>query len=495
VTDSPIPIKREPTLGQALLPVGVLILLLASSVYLFGGGSSSGPNQIALILSGGVAILVGLRNGYVWRELERGIVTGISLAMGAILILMVVGSLIGSWILAGVVPTMIYYGLQILSPTIFYPAATIICALVALASGSSWTTASTIGIALIGIAATQNLNVGLAGGAIISGAYFGDKMSPLSDTTNLAPAMAGTDLFVHIRHMVWTTVPSLAIALLLFTVIGFWSTPPAGSSDLEAILSELRAQFAIGPHLLLPAVLVFVLVIRRMPAFPALLLGALTGSVFAAVFQQQTVLTYVGETDLPRSVAVLKGVWIALFDGFVLTSGNATLDELLSRGGMSSMLNTIWLVMTALMFGAVMETTKMLQKIAFSILSFVRGTGDLIAATILTAIGMNIVASDQYIAIVLPGRMFRAEYRRRGLDPRNLSRTLEDSGTLTSPLVPWNTCGAFMSQALGVATWTYLPFCFFNLINPLIAAIYGYSGFTIKKLPADEIRDDDSAVA
>ncbi|MDP6604830.1 MAG: Na+/H+ antiporter NhaC family protein, partial [Dehalococcoidia bacterium] len=334
-----------------------------------------------------------------------------------------------------------------------------------------------------------------AGGAIISGAYFGDKMSPLSDTTNLAPAMAGTDLFVHIRHMVWTTVPSLVVALLLFTAIGFWSTPPAGESDLEAILSELRAQFAIGPHLLLPAVFVFVLVVRRMPAFPALLLGALTGSVFAAVFQQQTVLTYVGETDLPRSVAILKGVWIALFDGFVLTSGNATLDELLSRGGMSSMLNTIWLVMAALMFGAVMETTKMLQKIAFSILSFVRGTGDLIAATILTAIGMNIVASDQYIAIVLPGRMFRAEYRKRGLDPRNLSRTLEDSGTLTSPLVPWNTCGAFMSQALGVATLTYLPFCFFNLINPVIAATYGYSGFTIEKLPPDEVLDEDSAVA
>ncbi len=477
-----------------MLPVSVLIVFLASSVYMFGDESSSGPNQIALMLSGAVAILVGLRNGYTWRELDRGIVTGISLAMGAILILMVVGSLIGTWILAGVVPSMIYYGLQILSPSVFYPAATIICAFVALASGSSWTTASTVGIALIGIATTQDLNVGLAAGAIISGSYFGDKMSPLSDTTNLAPAMAGTDLFLHIRHMVWTTAPSFFIALLLFTGAGLLSAPPESAGDLDVILAELRAQFTIGPHLLLPAALVLVLVIRKVPAFPALLLGALTGGLFAVLFQQQAILTYVGETDLPRSLAILKGVWIALFDGFVLTSGNATLDDLLSRGGMSSMLTTIWLVMSALMFGGLMETTKMLEKIAYAVLGFVHGTGGLIAATIVTAIGMNVVASDQYISIVLPGRMFRAEYRKRGLDPRNLSRTLEDSGTLTSPLVPWNTCGAFMSQALGVATLTYLPFCFFNLISPLISAVFGFTGFTIKKLPADEDLEEDSAV-
>ena len=495
MTNSVIRIKRQPTLGQALLPVGVLVVLLASSVYLYGDGSSSGPNQIALILAGGVAILVGLVNGYTWREMERGIVNGISLAMGAILILMVVGSLIGTWILAGVVPSMIYYGLQVLSPSIFYPAATLICALVALASGSSWTTASTIGIALIGIATTQNLNVGIAAGAIISGAYFGDKMSPLSDTTNLAPAMAGTELFAHIRHMVWTTTPSLLIALVLFSIVGLFSAPPVASGDLQIILDELRTHFAIGPHLLLPAALVFVLVIRKMPAFPALLLGALTGGLFAALFQQPAIVTYVGETGLPYGLIILKGVWTALFDGFVLSSGNAALDDLLSRGGMSSMLMTIWLIMSAMMFGAVMETTKMLQQIASTILGFVRGTGSLIAATILTAIGMNIVASDQYISIVLPGRMFRAEYRRRGLHPRNLSRTLEDAGTLTSPLVPWNTCGAFMSQALGVATLTYLPFCFFNLINPIVAAVYGFTGFTIEKLPENEISEEDSAVA
>jgi NhaC family Na+:H+ antiporter len=270
-------VKREPTLFEALLPVLVLVALLASSVFLFGDGSSGGPNQLALILAAMVAAMVGLRLGYGWREIEKGIVHGISLAMGAILILLVVGSVIGTWILAGVVPTMIYYGLSILTPDIFYPAACVICALVALATGSSWTTAGTVGVALVGIAAAQDLNMGLAAGAIVSGAYFGDKMSPLSDTTNLAPAMAGTDLFTHIRHMVWTTAPSIVLALILFTVIGLVMPAPTSASELDAILVALREQFVIGPHLLLPAVLVIALVIKRMPAFPALLIGALSG--------------------------------------------------------------------------------------------------------------------------------------------------------------------------------------------------------------------------
>jgi NhaC family Na+:H+ antiporter len=467
--------KQEPTLGQTLIPVALLVVLLASSVYLFGDDSSYGPNQVALILAAGMTILIGLRNGYTWKEMERGMVGGISLAMGALMILLAVGALIGTWILAGVVPTMIYYGLQILSPTIFYAAATVICGLVALATGSSWTTASTIGVGLMGIAVTQDLNLGLAAGAIISGAYFGDKLSPLSDTTNLAPAMAGADLFVHIRHMLWTTTPSFILALGFFIIAGFVGAQPQPADNLDIVLRDLEAQFSIGLHLLLPAVFVIVLVIRKMPAFPA-------------------ILTYVGETDLPRNVAVLKGVWIAMFDGFVLDSGNATLDELLSRGGMSSMLWTIWLIMTAMMFGGAMEASRMLQRIALGILSFVRGTGSLIAATIATCIGTNIVASDQYISIVLPGRMLRAEYRKRRLHPKNLSRTLEDAGTLTSPLIPWNTCGAFMSQALGVATLTYLPFCFFNLISPLVSAIYGYTGFTIEKLEESD-EDEESAVA
>lgn len=484
-------IKREPTLAQALLPVITLVGLLASAVYLFGDGASGGPSQIALILSAAVAAIVGIRNGYSWKEIERGIVNGISLSMGAMLILLVVGSVIGTWVLAGVVPTMIYYGLSILTPSVFYAAACIICAMVSVATGSSWTTAGTVGVALVGIAAAQNLHLGLAAGAIISGAYFGDKMSPLSDTTNLAPAMAGTDLFTHIRHMAWTTTPSLVLALIAFAAAGAMMPTPTDAVQLDGIMTALAEQFVIGPHMLLPAVLVIFLVVKRMPAFPALLIGALIGGVFAMVFQQRAVLNFVGDPALPTWVALLKGVWMALTDGYKLSSGSAALDELLSRGGMSSMLSTVWLIMSAMMFGGAMETTKLLPRIAASILGMVRGTGSLIAATLLTSFGCNVLASDQYIAIVLPGRMFRAEYRRRRLHPKNLSRALEDSGTLTSVLVPWNTCGAFMAQTLGVATFVYAPFALFNIINPLVSAAYGFTGFTIARI---EDGDDDGSM-
>lgn len=474
--------KTSPGLLEALIPVAVLIGLLWGSVRIYGDGAASGPNQIALILAAAAGVVVGLRHGWSWKELEAGIVHGISLSTAAVLILLIVGALIGTWILSGVVPAMIYYGLQLLNPTVFYAAACVICCLVALATGSSWTTASTVGIALMGIAVAQGLHPGLTAGAIISGAYFGDKMSPLSDTTNLAPAMAGTELFVHIKHMAWTTTPSIVIAVLMFAAAGlFWGTPAAGA-DLEAILSALRGSFDIGLHLLIPPALVLLMVWRRMPASPALLIGALVGGLFAVLFQPGAVLRFVGETSLPQPVALVQGVWTALGSGFKLESGNAALDALLSRGGMSSMLNTVWLILCAMTFGAVMETTGALERIAAAVLSLVRGTGSLIAATLGTCIGTNAIASDQYIAIVLPGRMFRAEYARRGLHPKNLSRALEDAGTLTSALVPWNTCGAFMATTLGVATTTYLPFCFFNLLNPLVSAIYGFTGFTITRL-------------
>ncbi|MFQ5572513.1 MAG: Na+/H+ antiporter NhaC [Rhodothermales bacterium] len=477
---------RKPTLLQSLIPVLILIGLLASSVFFFGEDSSYGPNQIVLILSAMVAAVVGMRNGFTWKQIQAGMVHGVSLAMGALFILLVVGSLIGTWIMAGIVPTMIYYGLQILNPSVFYAASCVICALVAIATGSSWTTASTVGIALVGIAAAFGLNLGIAAGAIISGSYFGDKMSPLSDTTNLAPAMAGTDLFTHIRHMLWTTVPSVTIALILFTIIGLFGSASGEGGDLSVMLNALSGSFNIGWYLLLPVAAVLWLIIKKMPAFPALLVGALLGGLFAVIFQQDVVLGYVGETDLPRSLALLKGFWMALFQEFTASTGNAALDDLLTRGGMSSMLNTVWLIISAMMFGAVMEKTGMLEVLASKILSTARGTGGLIAATLGTSIGANIIASDQYIAIVVPGRMFRAEFEKRKLDPKNLSRALEDAGTLTSPLVPWNTCGAFMAAALGVPTLTYLPFAFFNLMNPVISAIYGFTGFSIVKLEEEE---------
>jgi NhaC family Na+:H+ antiporter len=473
--------KREPSLLQASLPIVALIFMLSASVYLYGDNSSSGPNQIALLLSAGVGVPIGIRNGYNWKELEKGIVHGISLAMGAVLILLAVGSLIGTWILSGIVPTMIYYGLKILNPTFFYPLAAIICGIVALATGSSWTTASTVGIALIGIAGALGLSLPITAGAIISGAYFGDKLSPLSDTTNLAPAMAGTDLITHIRHMLWTTIPSMTIAVILYFIIGLFSSASGQMQSIDPIFTALSGSFNIRWYLLIPPAIVFVMLAKKMPALPALLIGALLGGLFAVIFQQEATLKFVGETDLSRPVALFKGFWTAMFGGYVSATGNQAIDELLSRGGMASMLITIWLILMAMTFGGVMETTGILRRIAEGILGFAKSTGSLIASTVGTSIGMNIIASDQYISIVIPGRMYREEYERRKLLPKNLSRTLEDAGTLTSPMVPWNTCGAFMASTLGVATLAYLPFFFLGILNPIIAILYGYTGYTIEK--------------
>ncbi|MCY4674565.1 MAG: Na+/H+ antiporter NhaC [Bacteroidetes bacterium] len=484
--------ERKPNIWQALLPVGFLIFLLVASVNFFGSDASYGPNQIALILAAVVAALVGLRLGFTWKQMQEAMVKGVSLAMGAIFILLVVGSLIGTWIMGGIVPTMMYYGLQILNPTIFYTACCIICAIVAVVSGSSWTTVSTIGIALVGIAAAFDLHLGIAAGAIISGAYFGDKLSPLSDTTNMAPAMVGTELFVHIRHMLWTTVPSITIALILFTVIGFVQQPSATeASGLSEILLALDSSYHLGGHLLIPVVIVLVLIYKKMPAFPALLIGALMGGITAMIFQQEVVTTFVNEPDMPRILVLFKGFWMVMFGEFTADTGNEALNDLLTRGGMVSMLDTIWLVVSAMMFGAAMEKTGMLATITKVILGAARSTGSLILATLGTALGLNIIAGDQYISIVVPGRMYRAEFEKRGLHPKNLSRALEDSGTLTSALIPWNTCGAFMAATLGVPTLYYLPFAFFNYTNPVISAIYGFTGFTIIPLEEGETGDSD----
>lgn len=478
--------ESKPGIWQSLLPVGILILLLFGSVNFFGEDASYGPNQIALILSAMVCALIGLRLGFTWKQLQKAMVKGVSLSMGAIFILLVVGSLIGTWILGGVVPTMMYYGLHVLNPTIFYTACCVICAIVAIVSGSSWTTVSTIGIALVGIAAAFGLHLGIAAGAIISGAYFGDKLSPLSDTTNLAPAMVGTDLFAHIRHMLWTTVPSITVALILFTVIGLVQQPAMDlSSGLNDVLGALENSYNLGAHLLLPVVVVLVLIYRKMPAFPALLIGALLGGTMAMIFQQELIIAFVGESGLPRVLVLFKGFWMVMFGEFIANTGNAALDSLLSRGGMSGMLDTIWLIVSAMMFGAVMEKTGMLMVITQKILGAARSTGSLVLATLGTALGINIIAGDQYISIVIPGRMYRAEFENRGLDSKNLSRALEDSGTLTSALIPWNTCGAFMAATLGVPTLYYLPFAFFNYTNPIISAIYGFTGFTIVPLEKD----------
>jgi NhaC family Na+:H+ antiporter len=402
-------------------------------------------------------------------------VRGISLAMGAILILLVIGMLVATWIQAGIVPALISYGLDLLSPPVFLAASCAICALVALATGSSWSTAATVGIALIGVGEGLGIPRHMVAGAIISGAYFGDKMSPMSDTTNLAPAMAGADLFDHIRHMIYTTGPSLVIALIIFSLLGWGRSGDVDTAAIAEMQGAISSAFVIHPTLLLPPLLVIAMVVFRLPALPALLGGVLLGALMAAMVQGMGM----GE--------ILQ----ALYQGVTVESGSETVDELLSRGGLSSMFSTVALVVCALSFGGIMERAGMLESIARAILKLAKGVGGLVLATIATCTGMNLLAADQYLAIVIPGRMYRDTYLEKGLAPKNLSRALEDSGTLTSVLIPWNTCGAYMIATLGIAPWTYVPYCFVNLINPCISVFYGFTGITMHKRSPDEQEPED----
>lgn len=475
---------RQPSLWDALLPTFSLVVMLSTSVYLFSDDSSYGANQIALLLSAFIAVMVGMKNGIRWADMEPAIYKGIGLAMSAILILLAVGALIGTWILSGTVPTIIYYGLELMNPSWFYVSACLVCALVSLSIGSSWTVAGTIGVGMMGVAAGLGLSIEVTAGAIISGAYFGDKLSPLSDTTNLAPAVVGTDLFAHIQHLLWTTVPSFLLSLLAFAYLGLSSDTAANAGQTDEILSLIETGYHVSVWLLLPLLIVLLLAWNKVAALPSILIGALLGGVFAVSFQPDVVYAFANDDTVTPAMAQLKGVWIALFDGYQSDTGNEVIDSLLSRGGMSSMLNTVWLIICAMTFGAAMEKAGLLARLIEGVLSRVHSTTGLITSTVLTCIGCNIITADQYISIILPGRMYKLEYSRRRLAAVNLSRTLEDSATVTSALIPWNTCGAFMAATLGVATFAYLPYCFFNLLCPIVAI--GYAMFNVKILPLDE---------
>jgi Na+:H+ antiporter, NhaC family len=457
---------RMPSLFESLIPVMFLMAFLSVSIIMF----ESSPH-IPLVAGTAIAALMAIRLGFSWQSVEDGIVHGITLALKACLILMIIGTLIGTWILSGIVPTMIYWGLKVLSPGIFLVATCIICALVSLSTGSSWSTAGTVGIALIGVGQGLGVPIPMVAGAIISGAYFGDKMSPLSDTTNLAPAMAGTDLFTHIRHMLYTTGPSLLIALIIYAILGIqYAGNEMQTDNVNKILNTLQTSFSLNAILLIPIALVIVMVIKKIPAIPALLGGTLLGGICAVIFQG----------------ADFGSVINVSYNGYVSETGFQMVDELLSRGGMDSMMYTVALIICALSFGGVMEKSRMLERIANSILKAAKSTGSLVLATIATCISMNIIASDQYLSVVVPGRMYKDAYKKRGLHAKNLSRALEDSGTLSSPLIPWNTCGAFMFATLGVSPFAYLPFAFLNLLNPLVSIFYGYTGITMHKIDDTE---------
>lgn len=471
----------KPTILQALLPILFLIVALFINVRIFGDAALDGSNQIILMLSAGVASIVAIRLGYKWKKIRTSIVKSISSALSSIIILLLIGSLAGTWLLSGVVPAMIYYGLQVLNPTIFLVAATIVCAIVSVATGSSWTTAATVGIALIGIGTALGLSPGMVAGAIISGAYFGDKMSPLSDTTNLAPAMVGSDLFTHIRYMAYTTVPSFTITLIIFLIIGLTQDSSGTTASTQEILEAINGSFYISPVLFLVPIAVIFMIVRKIPAIPAIMFGAILGGIFAAVFQPEVVLS-VSEYESLSAEAYYVGIMKAFYGDIQIITGQEIVDDLLNSGGMYGMLGTVWLIVSAMIFGGVMEGTGMLKRIAESIISLVNSTGSLVASTAGTCVFFNITASDQYLAIVVPGRMYTDTYKEKGLAPENLSRTLEDSGTVTSALIPWNTCGAYHANVLGVATFAYLPFAFFNLISPFMTIFYAYMGIKIRTL-------------
>jgi len=480
--EKPKRVIKAPSYWDAAAPILLLILLVILAQVFFAGDSTQGPFQVALILSALFAAAIARKNGHDLKDLGKNAVDGISSAMGAIFILLAVGALIGTWSMAGTTATLTWIGVKFLNPQWFYLACLIICALISISIGSSWTTAGTIGVALIAISEVLGLNPAIAAGAIISGAYFGDKMSPLSDTTNLSPAIAGTDLYTHIRAMLPTTVPSILIAAAIFALMGIRSEVNAAAFDPTPALIALEDAFNISLWTLIPLVVVLLMALKRVPAFVAIMAGALTGGIVAIILQPQHVIAYANDPNLSTPLAMIKGVWAAMAWGFAATTGYPKIDDLVSRGGMQSMLMTVWLVMSAMSFGAIMDYTGALRKLLEPLVRFATNAGRLMVSVGLTAIFLNIFAGDQYMALVLPGTIFREEFKKRNIAPQMLSRQMEDTATITSPLVPWNTCGAYMAATLGVATAAYLPFAFFNLINPILSFIFDLVGYQIKYL-------------
>ena len=476
---------RSPSLSLilALIPILVLLLMLALDVVYFGEDSSYGANQIALLCAAAVAAGIAVASGTQWDVLYDGIVDSIKSALGAIIILLLIGALSGTWLISGVIPAMIYYGLEVLNPNTFLFAACVVCCIVSRATGSSWGTIATVGVALLVIGKTLGIGEGWVAGAIISGAYFGDKMSTLSDTTNLAPAIAGTDLFTHIRYMMITTVPSISVTLLVFLIAGFLVDRNQGVVSVEQMQLAMESKFNLGWWLFLVPVGVIVMIARKMPAIPALFIGALIGGVFAIIFQPDLITELAGGT-----FSFARSAYITVINAMALETaietGDPIINDLMSTKGMAGMMNTIWLILCALTFGGIMSAAGMLQRITSAILSGVNSIAGLVAATTGTCIMFNVLAGDQYLAIVVPGKMFAKAYRDQDLAPENLSRTLEDSGTVTSVLVPWNTCGVAQADILGVATLAYAPYCIFNIVSPFMTILFAAMGWRIKRLSA-----------
>lgn len=467
--------KRIPSLWEAAIPFLAIIISISLAIVFYGA-----EPHIALFIGTIVASIIAFNCGYTWEEIEEGMKQGINNSLQAVIILMIIGIIIGVWILAGVVPTMIYYGLKILSPTYFLVATAIICAITSLGTGSSWTTVGTVGIAMMAIGQGLGIPLPVVAGSIISGAWFGDKVSPLSDTTNLAPAMAGAKLYDHIKHMLYTTSVGFGITLVIFTFLGFkYGSGAADMGKVNTLLQGLSGAFNINLLLLLPPIIVIILAVKRVPAIPALTIGVILGALFGVVFQG------IGFGDILN----------AGYGGYVANTGLDAVDSLLTNGGVSSMMYSISIILLAMMFGGVMEETKQLHIIVTSLLRKLKSDNSLVATTVLTGIFMNIALADEYMSIVITGRTYAEAYRDRGLKAKNLSRALEDGATQTCALVPWNTNGAYVAGTLGIATFAYLPFAFFNWITPIVSIIFALLGFTIEYEDDFLTEDEDEKLA
>ena len=469
----------------ALLPVVVLMGIISANVfidkyYFDDPDESFGSNQIALLLGSFVAGGIGLARGTSWKTISEAIAKSISQSTEAMIILLLIGALSGTWLLAGITPAFIHYGLQLLNPSIFLFAACIVSAALSLATGSSWATIGTIGVALIGIGTMMGIEEGWVAGAIISGAYFGDKLSPLSDTTNLAPAVAGTDLITHIKYMTITTVPSITVALAVFLIVGLTGDASSATeaSFAEGFADAVESTFKIHLGLFIAPIAVLVMIAKKIPAAPSLFIGVLLGALTAVIFQPEAVKNIAGEDMGYLSASyVASSTSMALDTAF--NTGNEYADKLMRSGGMKGMLDTIWLIICAMIFGAVLQAGGMLKRITEGLIASVNSVFGLIGRTAGTSIAFNILASDQYIAILVPGKMFRDEYKKHNLAPENLSRTLEDAGTATSVLIPWNTCGLAQSEVLNVATLAYAPYCIFNWLSPVMSLIVAKLGYKL----------------
>ncbi len=474
--------NKELNIWEALIPVIALVGMLAYNVFVFKDDATAGSNQFILLMGGAVAAVVGFFNKVSYKQMLAEVAENVKSTTGALLILLMVGALAGTWLVSGIIPAMIYYGLQILNPTIFLGACVVISAIISVATGSSWTTAATVGIALIGIGEALGISLGMTAGAVLSGAYFGDKMSPLSDTTNLAPAMAGGELFNHIRYMGYTTIPTISITLLVFIVIGL-NLNTSGEADTSTILASIDEAFTINGWLFIVPVAVIAMIVKKTPPLVALLIGTLLGAVFALIFQPDIIASITGTKKLDFESAY-KGILTAITLETTVPTDNPALNKLFTAKGMEGMLGTIWLIVCAMVFGGVMDGIGALSRITKSLLGLAKSTFGLFASTVGSCLALNVTASDQYLAIVVPGKMFAKAYEDRGLAPENLSRTLEDSGTVTSVLIPWNTCGAYHSGVLGVSVGEYFFYAIFNWLSPITTLFFAALGIKIKQLTA-----------